>query len=160
LPRFEFITKLFDNHDTVLVREHWLRESELHKFHDNVNYTNVCGSSGMNDNILLSGRPYRGTAILWRRYLNYAILALEIISKRMCDIRLTREGDLVMLLFCVYMPCDTEYDMSNLNEYNAILQEMVDLGILLDVNTIIIAGDFNTEFSRARFLHTRALTGS
>ena len=34
--RFEFITKLFDNHDIVLVQEHWLREIELHKFHDNI----------------------------------------------------------------------------------------------------------------------------
>jgi len=52
--RFEFITKLFDNHDIVLVQKHWLRESELHKFHDNMNFINVCGSFGMNDNILLS----------------------------------------------------------------------------------------------------------
>jgi endonuclease/exonuclease/phosphatase family metal-dependent hydrolase len=56
------------------------------------------------------------------------------------------------------MPCDTEYDVSNLNEYNAILQEIIDLGVLLDVNKIIIAGDFNTEFTRARSLHTTALT--
>jgi exonuclease III len=156
--RFEFITKLFDNHDIVLVQEHWLRESELHKFHDNINLINVCGSSGMDDNILLSGRPYGGTAILWRRSLNYAILPLEITSKRICGIRLSREGELDMLLFCVYMPCDTEYDVSNLNEYNAILQEIIDLGVLLDVNKIIIAGDFNTEFTRARSLHTTALT--
>jgi len=54
------------------------------------------------------------------------------------------------------MLCDTEYGMSNLNEYNAILQEMIDLGVLLDVNQIIIAGGFNTEFNRA--LHTTALT--
>jgi len=76
----------------------------------------------------------------------------------MCGIRLTREDDLDMLIFCVYMPCDTEYDMSNLNEYNAILQEMIDLGVLLDVNKINIASDFSTEFTRARSLHTTALT--
>ena len=69
----------------------------------------------------------------------------------MCGIRLTREGYLEILLFCVYMPCDTEYDMSNLNEYNPILQVMIDLGILLDVNKIIVGGDFNTEFTRARY---------
>ena len=114
----------------------------------------------MNDNILLSGRPYGGTAILWRRSLNYAILPLEITSRRMCGISLTHEGDLDILLFCVYiyMPCDTEHDMSNLNEYNAILLEMIDLRILLDVNKNIIGSNFNTEFIHARSLHTTTLT--
>ena len=50
--------------------------------------------------------------------------------------------------------------MSNLNENNRILQEMIDLGVLLHVNKIIIAGDFNREFTRARSLHTTALTAS
>ena len=76
----------------------------------------------------------------------------------MRGIRLTNKRYLNILLFSGYMPCDAEYDMSNLHQYNAILQEMIDLGVLLDVNKNIIAGDFNTEFTCAGSLHTTAPT--
>jgi len=81
--------------------------------------------------------------------LNYAILSLEITSKRMCGIRLIREDDLDMLLLCVYMTCDTVYDMSDVNEYNSILQEMTYIWTILDVNKLIISGDFDMEFTRS-----------
>ena len=74
----------------------------------------------------------------------------------MCAIRI-KGPDLDLLLFCLYMPCDTEYSVSNLNEYNSILQEISDIRVLLDVSQIIVGGDFNTDFSRSRSLHTTSL---
>ena len=77
--RFECITKLFDNHDMVLVQEHCLRESELRKFHDNINHINVSASSGMNHNILLSGRPYGGGGLSIMQVYLYKLLVNECV---------------------------------------------------------------------------------
>ena len=154
--RLEYIKTLFENHDIVLVQEHWLYESELHTFCDNISNINYHGTSGMLEHVVLSGRPYGGTIILWKGSLNFRISPLEINTKRMCGIRMVGT-DVDVLLFCLYMPCDTEYIVSNLNEYNAILQEISDTSVLLGVDKIIIGGDFNTHFDRSRSLHTRAL---
>ena len=78
--RLDLIKYLCECNDIVLIQEHWLFNSEMHKFHDNITDITCYGSSGMNDNELLVGRPYGGTAILLRKSLNYEIMPLDFKS--------------------------------------------------------------------------------
>lgn len=55
------------------------------------------------------------------------------------------------------MPCDTEYDYANMDIFNDVLNEINTISQNSNVNHIICAGDFNTDMSRAKSLHTKRL---
>ena len=55
------------------------------------------------------------------------------------------------------MPTDTEHDRQNHLEYTSILQEFIDMRVNLDIQHIIIRGDFNTDPRRLRSFHSIAL---
>ncbi len=58
------------------------------------------------------------------------------------------------LLFNVYMPVDTDSDMANVAEYCALLDEINAISVKLATDHILVGGDFNTDVSRQRSLHT------
>ncbi len=62
-----------------------------------------------------------------------------------------------LLLCCVYMPCDTMYDIHNDEMYNMVFNDIVNSNICNDVDHIVIGGDLNTDMSRVRSLHTKSL---
>ena len=55
------------------------------------------------------------------------------------------------------MPCDTEYDQSNLAIYNEVLQDLVNIINNANIDYCLCGGDFNTDISRCNSLHTKAL---
>ena len=56
----DYIQKCIDNHDIIMIQEHWLYESQSHVFEDNFpNITSLC-VSGMDDSCLSAGRRYGG----------------------------------------------------------------------------------------------------
>ena len=59
-----------------------------------------------------------------------------------------------VLIANVYMPTDTAQDRRNDNEFNGILQEIIDMKDGLGIENIVIGGDFNTDFSRCTSYHT------
>ena len=71
----------------------------------------------MTDSELLTGRPYGGTPILREKSLDFKVVPIIINSPRMCGIKLNNDN-VNILMFSVYMPCDTDHDRENINEYN------------------------------------------
>ena len=55
------------------------------------------------------------------------------------------------------MPCDTEYDQSNLAIYNEVLQDLVNIVNNENIDYCLCGDDFNTDISRCNSLHTKAL---
>ncbi|ELU14159.1 hypothetical protein CAPTEDRAFT_203516 [Capitella teleta] len=66
-------------------------------------------------------------------------------------------SDVRILVCCVYMPCDTSYDLTNRREFLDVLNEMTNLAASHSVNHMICCGDFNTDFNRVNSLHTEVL---
>jgi len=142
-----FVKKLLSKCSVLFIQEHWLALSQLSllgNLDDNFVYTGV---SGFGNNDVLSGRPYGGSAILWRSGMNAHAQVLEVHSKRMCAIRLTNEA-YRLLLICVYMPYEGgEYMTDEFADQLAIVDN------IMEENTdchVIIGGDFNVDLSRSR----------
>ena len=78
-------------------------------------------------------------------------------SKRIfsCIVRLPRNIDLN--IHNVYMPTDTQYDTENLDVFCDVLSEIEAISSIHENIHTVIAGDFNTDFSRSQSLHTNAL---
>lgn len=121
----EYIGKLLADHDFVIIQEHWLLDGQLGRF-------NMLGSfcahaiSSVDSTTLLQGRGYGGCAILWNKQLNCQITPVELKSNRIAAVKLIIDK-LPMLLFSVYMPCDTENDLANMEAYDAVLSEISDV---------------------------------
>ena len=103
-----------------------------------------------------SGRPKGGCAILWKRSLIGKITPIESNNKRICCVHL--EIDSCTILLCtVYQPCDTEHDVLNNEIYNEVLLEILNILTCENVDLIICGGDFKTDLSRSKSLHTKSL---
>jgi hypothetical protein len=154
--RFDQIDKLVNSNDFTLVQEHWLMKPQLNLFEKKIRDIQVHGCSAMDESILHVGRPFGGCAILWKNSLTYPITPIDTKSSRMCAVSIKFESYNI-LLFNVYMPCDTIYNYHNLAEYQSVLDEVSQLCIEYNADTFVIAGDFNTDMSRQNSLHTNAL---
>ena len=67
------LNSLIDSYDVCFVQEHWLISNRLHKIHEISSDFLSVGVSGMDDSVLLSGRPYGGCSILYRKSLSSSI---------------------------------------------------------------------------------------
>ena len=99
------ISDLIDLFDIYFIQEHWLLTDQLHilsSYHPEFAAVSV---SRINDDEVLSGRPYGGCAILYRSSLSSSITLRSIISsKRFCALKVKDQSGLSILFVCVYMP--------------------------------------------------------
>jgi len=109
------IHKLCDKHDIVLLQEHWLLPFELSLLNTAHSDFLSTGLSAIDTSIdILVGRPYGGTAILYRKCLADKINIVDSHESRITGIRVqTTDGPL--LLINVYMP--TNGDVTSLESY-------------------------------------------
>ena len=135
--------------DILLVQEHWLLDCDIGEFTQFIDDVNVHGVSGMDNDVLLTGRPYGGCAIVYRKSLNCSVTPIICKSRRVCAVMLNFNSMANILLLCVYMPCDSKYDASNLQVFNDVLNE---IEFVIDSHPehhhVIVAGDFNTDLNR------------
>ena len=124
---------------------------------NNIDNVSVYGVSGMDHNVLLSGRPYGGCAIIVNNSLPGQFEPLHINSRCHGGI-LKLSCDLSILIFNVYMPCDSTADLDNLEIFSSILSDVKSKCFELShVNYVVLGGDFNTDMRRTGSLHTNAL---
>lgn len=156
--RLSYINNVCQNTDILLLQEHWLLDDQLKNNFFETNIQNVCchGTSGIKDNVLLNGRPYGGCAIMWRKDLVACIKPLHTQSERLCAIE-CKINNVSVIIFNVYMPVDTNYDMANLSLFESILEEIFRICEESDTQNCIVGGDMNTDFSRRHSLHTQSL---
>ena len=154
--RVEYMSDLLNECDILLIQEHWLLTEQISTFMNRFRNVTAHVVSGMESNVLLSGRPFGGCAILVSTKLDAKVEPLVMQSKRVCAVSIVFRG-IMLLLFCVYMPCDTESDQENVEEFEGILAEILSMCELYPTEYIVIGGDLNTSFNRAKSLHTRSL---
>ena len=103
---------LCDEHDIVCLQEHWLLPSELvllSNIHNDF-YSISSSAVDITSDILL-GRPYGGTAILYRKSLCNIIDTLQVSNTRITGLKIrTTSGPILFLT--VYMPTDYNDDES------------------------------------------------
>ena len=149
--RVAYIKEVMIHCDFLLVQEHWLHNKQLACLQSKLGNVRIHGVSGMDSNMLLSGRPYGGCAIIWNKNLQCSVTPLNIPSNRVCGVKVNFEK-VSFLIFCVYMPTEGINNdfVDSLNHMSVSIQKS-------DVDRIIIGGDFNTDFSRVQSQHTLLL---
>ena len=96
---------------------------------------------------LITGRPYGGCAILFRKWLSPYITRHAITIKRFCGLTINSNTSKVLLI-CVYLP--SNYNTSQSNDlYLETLGELNGFVNSLTFDKIIIAGGFDVDFSRS-----------
>ena len=150
--RFEYIEKVSNQHDFVFIQEHWLFQDQMSVFEDKISGVNVHGTSSMSSTTLHHGRPYGGCAIIWKNSIVCKVKPVNLESKRLCAV-LVKFDDIDMLLFNVYMPCDS----INLTEFDDVILDIERISTELNISNIVIGGDFNTDLARTKSVQSKHL---
>ncbi len=148
ISRILTLKDLCQDHDIVLVQEHWLHSSQLNVFEHNLPDMCVHSVSAITDTNILVGRPHGGVACLWKKTLKAKVTPVATNNNRLCAIKIEMIH-ITLLIICLYMPCDTNICHSNTaNVYRDVLQCVKDLCDTEHVDQIILGGDLNTDRSR------------
>ena len=106
----------------------------------------------MSSSQMFSGRPYGGTAILFKKSLaQYVLCKLYTINcknKRVSCVEICMNNNFTCLLLSVYMPCDNHSNVVN-QQYVEVIDCIENIFNSLDFNAFIVCGDYNTVFNRA-----------
>ena len=148
----DYVKSLLQSCDICLIQEHWLFRENLDSLLISNDFRSV-GVSGMDSSQLLSGRPFGGCCILYRKALSTAVRRIFSHSKRFCAISITFnstsvKSSFVVLLVCVYLPTDY-YNTTSQLAFSESLCELDGLLSAEHFDSIIIAGDFNVDFTRS-----------
>lgn len=136
-----------DNNNIVFLQEHWLHEKQLCKLNElGLAYHATCGMH--DDENIIVGRPYGGTAILWDKSLSTFISKLDSPNKRSTCI-IYNNGNLKILIASLYMPCDPRSNsVTSVEEYASVLDDLSSIIHVHGITHIIIGGDLNTDMKR------------
>jgi exonuclease III len=139
------ICELCDSSDLVFLQEHWLLPFELGLLNNiHSNFFAVSKSAVDTTRDVLVGRPYGGTAILFRKELAACITTVDVNDPRLCVIKF--DSNMGPILFaCVYMPFD-QGDAECLENFIEICAKLNALYSELDAVHFVIVGDFNCQF--------------
>ena len=144
---YDFLKDVFDKCDILLIQESWLFDFEIKNVTDVLSNSSCIGISAMKDcDIGRQGRPFGGCLIVYKRNLAIPVNKVATSSSRLCVASLTNEY-FKILVISVYMPVDDNSNVSFI-EYGEIMNEMSGLLKIYNDFTIIIGGDFNTDFKR------------
>ena len=145
------LRNLCDINDIVFLQEHWLLPDELHLLNNiHPDYFSYGLSAVDISRDILVGRPYGGTAILYRKNLADKLTVVHSSESRITSILIdTVSGPI--LFINVYMP--TNYgDDHSLEQYVDCLCKLQATIVDVDAVHVFIAGDFNCD-TNSRFYH-------
>ena len=80
---YSYVSKLFEDVSLLLIQEHWLYRFEFDNFSKVLNNAIFHAQSSMDENRLRRGRPYGGTAILYKSNINANITPIETSTPRL-----------------------------------------------------------------------------
>jgi len=138
------VKKLCNRHDLVLLQEHWLLPHDLNTLNDiHPEFLSVGLSAVDTSKDILVGRPYGGTAILYKKSFAASIKIVNTSDPRLCAIEiLTSDGPLLIL--SVYMPTYTG-DNECVENYIDTCAKITALYNDSSSINMIVAGDFNCQ---------------
>lgn len=132
------VREICEMSDVVALQETWLLPHDipfLSTISDKFEYT---GRSAVDTSAgLLTGRPYGGVAILWRKGIFNDVTILECTSSRLAAIRAT-VGDRSIIVISVYMPTDST---DNLPLFTEVLGEISAIVASADIESIFSLGN-------------------
>jgi len=138
------VISLCESHDIVCIQEHWLLPHELSLLSSiHIDFYSVGSSAVDISSDVLVGRPYGGTAILYRKSLANVVNILPSSNLSITGIIIST-SDFPLLFLTVYMP--TEYnDDECLEKYIDVCAHLN--AIITDSCTrhVFVAGDFNCQ---------------
>ena len=140
------LRSLVDSFDVCFLQEHWLISNHLHRVNEFSSDFLSVGISGMDDSVLLSGRPYGGCSIVYRKSLSSSITPLCTNSNRFCAVKLREFSGSSVLLVSVYLPSDSV--VSSFSDYLNTLGELEGFIESQHCDSTLVAGDFNVDFDR------------
>ena len=147
---YMYINKLYNDHDIIFLQEHWLFPSEFKKINNIIPEADFHFVSAMNDEDLLSGRPYGGVGVIFKKSKKFIFRPIVTQSKRICALECII-NDNKFLFFSIYMPCN----ISDKNdEFNDVLSEIKVICNLYPNYQLIIAGDFNCTLNNTNLRNT------
>ena len=125
---------------------------------NSMNDVKVNGTSSMDPNVLQTGLPHGGCSFIYSKNLKFEIMHVSVDSYRWCAVLCGFTNNVTILMFNIYIPCDTDNDQANLEAYIDVLSKISHVrSNYIDINYAIIAGDLNTEVTRRNSLHTIAV---
>lgn len=150
------VKELCLNNDFILLQEHWLLPDDLEYLNCVSPEFAAYGSSAVNPSAgILSGRPYGGTAILYRKNLSHIINPVNSFNSRITAIilNITINGFISpTLLASVYMPVDSHAVASD-EDFEFVCGCLNALVVDSNVNGYMFAGDFNFQLNSLRHKH-------
>ena len=145
------LKKFIDSLDICFIQEHWLLNDHLYKINEVSPEFLSISVSGVDQSCLITGRPYGGCSILYRKSLSPFITLLDSGSNRFCALKLCDSNGLSVLMICVYMP--GEHTQDAFNAYLNILGELEGFIDRYGCDLNLIIGDFNVDFGRGGSLN-------
>ena len=143
-----FVKELLNKCDIIFVQEHCKFEEQLEEFLS-LGDVCYCGSSSMDTNVPLVGRPHGGSAILWRSNFKHKVSTIKTHSKRLSAVTISLPNNIVMLAINVYMPCDSRSTNESFTTLIDTIDEIQNIIIANACDCIIIGGDLNCDFGRS-----------
>jgi exonuclease III len=126
----------------IFLQEHWLCEDELNKLKAvNSDFSGFGVSAIDTTSGILSGRPYGGVCILWRKSLSKYIIVVQYDDKRMIGCKLCINNN-VYLFVNVYLPYQC---YENFDDYVHYLGKLISVVEESDSSSIVLVGDFNAK---------------
>jgi len=146
------VRQLCDTSSVVMLQEHWLLPHELGML--SVIHPEFLAAATSSVDIsrdILRGRPYGGTAILYRKDLAANIMPVASSDPRVCAVSMVTECGPVLFV-CVYMPADTG-DVECVENYIATCAYITAVCEDSDATQYVIAGDFNCDVGSRFYTH-------
>ena len=140
------INMLCNNSDIVFLQEHWLFPSDLPSL-NNIHPDFISfGLSSMDPfTRLISGRPYGGVAVLWRKALTHLVKPVTYDADRILGLEVY-QGETKLLLLGVYLPYCTPPNFESYVYYLGKIKAIVDES---DSPYVCVLGDFNADIVKA-----------
>ena len=142
-----YLQQLFREVDFLLLQELWLYDYEFDNITKELNDSCYIAKSNMFSDKLRDGRPYGGTAIVWKRNSPYHVTRVDTVSDRLCACKVEIQ-DVNFILIDVYMPTNMA---ANNDLFVEIFYEIVSMSLMYESYNIILAGDFNCNLSNCDF---------
>ena len=144
---YEYVKYLFENTDILFLQETWLYDFESYVINNVLGDCQYHSISSMDDtDVVRAGRPFGGLAVVWKSSLSVNVVTVDCNSTRLCAVTMKYENT-DYLLINVYMPVnDRTYE--SYNAFGDVLSEISSLLQFYDDHNIVIAGDFNFDFSQ------------
>lgn len=102
---------------------------------------------------LLRGRPYGGTALLWRKSAFPSVSVLQCNNSRISGIKVVLNNK-AFLVFCVYMPTDKRENLAVFTDCLSAIQVTIEND---NIESSYILGDFNAH--PGELFYNELLTG-